>query len=195
MNTKVSGVLICVIVLAVFITGALVYPSLGDFRLAFGLPITLLMLWGLWALLPAIDPIAKGFPGFRYVYDLFWILLSSFLAYSYALKLSKALGVLQIDVLRATLPALAALFFVISMLLPMLRRNWFFGIRTPWTLSSDEDWMKTHQFARPLFGIASLLIFIGTFMPRIWGIGLLVGPIFLAIMASAIYSYIIFPRK
>ncbi len=194
MNPKVSGVLIFVIVLATFITGAIAYPYIGSPAPVFGIPIALLMLWGLWALLPAVDPIAKGFPGFRYIYDFIWILLSAVLAYAYALTLGKSLGG-QVNVLHAVMPAIAALFFIIGMLLPRIRRNWFFGIRTPWTLSSDEDWMKTHRFGRPVFMIAGVLILIGVFMPRAWSKGFLIGPILAGAIACVIYSYLVFRRK
>jgi uncharacterized membrane protein len=194
MNPKVSGIFIFIIVFATFVTGAIVYPQVGSFALAFGLPIVLLMLWGLWVLLPAIDPIAKGFPGFRHVYDFFWILLSAVLAYSYALKIGSLLG-WQVNVLRAVIPAIALLFLVVGMLLPHIRRNWFFGIRTPWTLSSDENWTKTHRFSRPLIVSAAVLIFIGAFTPRPWSIGLLAAPILLAAITSIVYSYLIFHRE
>lgn len=192
MNPKISGILIFIIVLADFITGAIAYPYVSDsVALAFGLPISLLVLFGVWALLPAIDPIAKGFVGFRHIYDFFWILLSAMLTYAYALKLGAMLG-WHVVVLQAILPAIAILFFVVGMLLPKLKRNWFFGVRTPWTLSSNEDWDKTHQFSRPLFMFAGIVIFIGTFTPRDWSLGLLIGAIALSSIVSVLYSYFIF---
>ncbi|MDE1874578.1 MAG: SdpI family protein [Patescibacteria group bacterium] len=193
MNPKISGLLIFIIILATFITGAIVYPHIGDFGTTFGLPIVLVILWGLWALSPAIDPVAKGFPGFRHVYDFFWILLSALLAYAYSLVISKALGQ-HVDGFHAVIPATAVLFFVIGALLPRIKRNWFFGIRTPWTLSSDEDWARTHRFSRPLFMIAAVVILVGAWTPRDWSIGLIVGPVLLAAIISVLYSYFTFRR-
>ncbi|MBU6323337.1 SdpI family protein [Patescibacteria group bacterium] len=193
MNPKISGILIFIIVLATFLTGAVAYPHVESVRLAFGLPAILLALFGLWALLPRIDPVAKGFPGFRYVYDLIWILLTALLAYGYALKLGQTLG-WQVDVLHATIPGIAVLIFVAGALLTRIRRNWFFGVRTPWTLSSDEDWAKTHRFARPLFMIASVFILIGTFTPQFWSAVLLIGSILVAVVSSVVYSYLVFRR-
>lgn len=193
MNPKISGSLLCAIVLAAFITGAVAYPRVGSVALAFGLPIVLLILFGIWALLPAIDPVAKGFFGFRHVYDFFWILLFAVLAYAYALKLGNAFG-WRVDTLPAVAPAVAALIFVVGLLLPHIKRNWFFGIRTPWTLSSDEDWARTHRFGRPVFMLAGVLILIGAFTPRPWSVGLMIAPILLAAFASVIYSYTVFGR-
>lgn len=193
MNPKVSGVLIFIIVLATFLTGAIAYPHVGK-RMAFSIPVALLILWGLWALLPNIDPVAKGFPGFRYIYDFFWILLSAVLAYIYALTLGRALG-WQINLLHSVVPAVAVLIFIVGALLPKIRRNWFFGVRTPWTLSSDEDWAKTHRFSRPVFMIAGVIIYVGTFTPRAWSIGLLVAAILLSALTSVVYSYFAFHHK
>jgi uncharacterized membrane protein len=194
MNPKVSGAFIFIIALATFVTGALAYPRVDSFAIAFGVPMVLFVLWGLWALLPVIDPIAKGFHGFRYIYDFIWILIVATLAYSYALKLGSALG-LGVDVIHAVVPVVAMLFFSVGALLPYIRRNWFFGIRTPWTLSSDEDWAKTHRLGRPLFMVASVFMFIGAFTSRDWSVGLLVVPILLATVTSVVYSYLVFRRR
>ncbi len=41
--------------------------------------------------------------------------------------------------------------------LPRARPNWFFGIRTPWTLSSPRVWHETHRAAAGVFGLAAAL--------------------------------------
>ncbi|MCK7526814.1 MAG: SdpI family protein [Ignavibacteriales bacterium] len=46
---------------------------------------------------------------------------------------------------QAMLPAMGLLFIVIGSMLRKAKRNFFIGIRTPWTLSSDYVWDKTHQ--------------------------------------------------
>ena len=43
-------------------------------------------------------------------------------------------------------------------MLPRARSNFFIGIRTPWTLSSDEVWQKTHRLAGGLFVVTGLLV-------------------------------------
>ena len=37
------------------------------------------------------------------------------------------------------------LLVVIGAIMDQLRPNWFVGIRTPWTLSSEESWRATHR--------------------------------------------------
>lgn len=54
------------------------------------------------------------------------------------------------------LPAAAMFVFVLGALLPHTERNWFMGIRTPWTISNDIVWNKTHKLGSRLFEIAAL---------------------------------------
>lgn len=212
MNPKNTGIMLGVIVAATFITGYLVSPHLGNLVVShwnvdgvangfmsralgtYLMPVILLVLWGLWALLPAIDPIAKGFKGFRYVYDFFWVLLMAFLAYAYAITLGINLG-WEFDMFGALFPALAVLIFVLGALLPYIKRNWFFGVRTPWTLSSDVVWNKTHQFTSALLMLAAACVLAGAFVPHRIGIVLAIVPLALAALAGVVYSYIIYARN
>ena len=51
------------------------------------------------------------------------------------------------------------LFILLSILMPLLRtQNKFIGIRTPWTLTSQLSWSKTHRLGGVLFALAGLLI-------------------------------------
>jgi uncharacterized membrane protein len=211
MTPKFVGTLMLVVVAACFATGVIVYPHLPLMAVshwsvhgepnghlarawaAFLLPGMMLLFYGLWAFLPRLDPIGN-IKKFRYVYDFVWFLILAFLAYVYALMLGANLG-WQFNTLTAILPALAVLIFALGSLMPYLHRNWFVGIRTPWTLSSDSVWAKTHKLGGLLFQAAGVLILIATFAPvgiRIW---LIVGPLVVAILWSVVYSYVIYERE
>ncbi len=209
MNPRITGVFIGIMVVACFVAGAVVYPhlplvaashwnaagepngTLPRFWAAFLMPFIMLGLSGLWALLPRLDPIAPDFKGFRHVYDFFWVLLTAFFAYAYALMLETNL-VAPMNIVHAVIPPLALLFIALGALLPLVKRNWFFGIRTPWSLSSDDDWVRTHQFASPLFVAAGVIAFFATFASGMFALSLTVGPAILAALASVVYSYLIY---
>ena len=212
MTPKFIGAMLFVITFACLVTGVLVYPALsiqmishwnaaghangmiGKFWGVFLLPIVMLVFVGLWAILPRIDPIARGFKGFRYAYDFLWFLIIAFLAYVYALSLGANLG-WQFNMSTAIMPMLAVLIFCLGALMPSLKRNWFVGIRTPWTISSDAVWNKTHRLGGVLFEIAGVFILVGSFVsPRI-ALWLIVIPILAAALVSAIYSYVLFKRE
>jgi uncharacterized membrane protein len=212
MTPRFVGTLILVIIVACFVAGILVYPYLpammashwsahgevngmmGKFWGAFTIPIIMLVLMGLWALLPHIDPVAPGFKGFRYVYDFVFFLAVAFLAYAYALMLGVNAG-LRFDMFTMLLPALAVLIFLFGALLPHLKRNWFIGIRTPWTISNNVVWDKTHRLGSILFEMAGVCILAAAFVPRAATLWLILVPIILAAVVSVVYSYLIYRRQ
>jgi uncharacterized membrane protein len=52
--------------------------------------------------------------------------------------------------------AVGALFVVIGNVLPKSRPGFFVGIRTPWTLTSEDNWIATHRLGGKLFILAGL---------------------------------------
>ncbi len=211
MNLRTSSFFIGTIIVAMFATGVLVYPHLPLFSAshwdsaghangmlprfwaAFLAPSIALALWGLWALLPKIDPIAPGFKGFRYVYDFIWILLTALLAYVYALTLLAGIGT-PVDMARFIVPVLALFFAVLGALLPLVRRNWFVGIRTPWTISSDLVWSKTHLLGSRLLILAGFVMLLAAFGSRAALPWLVLTPLLLSALIPVVYSYILFRR-
>ena len=55
-----------------------------------------------------------------------------------------------------------ALFLILGNYLPKARRNMFYGIRTPHTLTNEEIWDKTHRFAGVVYVIAGIVCMIIT---------------------------------
>ncbi|TFW31670.1 SdpI family protein, partial [Pseudomonas putida] len=49
--------------------------------------------------------------------------------------------------------------------LQRVRSNYFMGIRTPWTLSNETVWKKTHRLSGKLLFIGGLLTLISAFLP------------------------------
>ena len=60
-------------------------------------------------------------------------------------------------------PAMGGLYYGIGVLMGSTRLNWFVGIRTPWTLSSEEVWDSTHAMGAKLFKLCGVLAFAGLF--------------------------------
>jgi len=58
-------------------------------------------------------------------------------------------------------PGLFVLFYYLGILMQHSRRNWFVGIRTPWTLSSDVVWEKTHKRGGLVFKACAVLVLAG----------------------------------
>ena len=56
--------------------------------------------------------------------------------------------------------ALGALFVVLGNYMPKMRRNFFVGIRTPWTLADEDVWFRTHRLGGVLFVIGGVLLMV-----------------------------------
>ncbi len=74
------------------------------------------------------------------------------------------------------------------------KRNWFIGIRTPWTLNSDAVWDKTHRIGGRLFKAAGIVALLGVFFPN-HAILLILVPAILVASFTIIYSYFEYQRE
>jgi uncharacterized membrane protein len=88
--------------------------------------------------------------------------------------------------------AVGVLFMIIGNFLGKVRKNFFLGIRTPWTLASDEVWAKTHRLAGWCFVVAGAIMAIGSVAgPRIeWVIVTVVA----IALVPVVYSYLAYRR-
>ncbi len=94
--------------------------------------------------IPRIDPKGASYEKFRPTYHLVMNVVLTFLLVLHGVMLAAMLGA-RLPVARIGAFALGALVAVIGNVLPRMRPNWTFGIRTPWTLSSDRVWQRTHR--------------------------------------------------
>lgn len=86
---------------------------------------------------------------------------------------------------------LSVFFIFIGNYLGKLRRNFWAGIRTPWTLASDTVWERTHRLGSWLFVATGLLGLLMTFISsmHVWG---MIGVLFIVTVILFVYSYVIF---
>lgn len=155
-------------------------------------PALMALIWLLMLVLPAISP-----RGFR--------LDSSAGAFYIAMLAVMALVlVVHVMILRSALTqappslvlihaSIGTLFVVIGSLLGNVKKNFWFGVRTPWTLASDEVWTRTNKLAGRLFLIGGILIVIASFVPsvRVGSIVVIVG---VTAVTSIVYSYVVYRR-
>ena len=59
---------------------------------------------------------------------------------------------------------LAVMFLLIGNYLPKVQSNFYMGIKTPWTLSSDEVWRKTHRLGGKLYAACGILILLSALL-------------------------------
>jgi uncharacterized membrane protein len=88
-------------------------------------------------------------------------------------------------------PTVGLMFMVIGNYLGKIRRNYMFGVRTPWTLASELSWNKTHRITGKLFVASGLLIVLASFWSPIIAFYTLMVTIFGTVLFALIYSYLI----
>jgi uncharacterized membrane protein len=149
---------------------------------------------GLFALLtvvPNLDPLKANVAQFRETFNLFIVFIVGFLLYIHGLTLLAALGT-DFQMSSALLPGISLLFIFIGYLLRKAKRNFFIGIRTPWTLSSDSVWDKTHQLGSVLFMLSGALAVLGSFFSGIAAFWLMFVPLIGSTIFLVIYSYVLY---
>jgi len=151
------------------------------------LGIYLLMLF-----IPLIDPLRKNYSKFTNIYFGIRTALVSFfiLLYLYTLWIASG-GELNINYFM--IPLISLLFIVLGIFMPKIKKNYFVGIRTPWTIHSEKVWNETHKLAGKLFIGAGLISFAGLFVID-YAIVIFLVAILSAAFGSVIYSYFIFRK-
>lgn len=157
---------------------------------AFLLPGTTVALWGLLRAVPYIDPRRANIEKFRDTYEIMIVMFVLLLTVLHVLVLGNALG-WPIPVARVTPIAVGALFVVLGNLLPRFRSNFFMGIRTPWTLSSETVWTKTHRVGGYLMVAAGVLIMAAAFLPARFFTWVVLFAAFGMGIAVLVYSYVV----
>jgi immunity protein, SdpI family len=87
-------------------------------------------------------------------------MIVAMMAYCHVLLLLSALGSLSgigIDMTRAITGGVCLLVALLGNVLGKVRRNFFVGIRTPWTIANERVWNATHRFAAKTFFAGGLI--------------------------------------
>jgi uncharacterized membrane protein len=159
----------------------------------FFMPLLITGLAVLFLAIPRIDPKKENIAKFRKYYDGFVILLIFFMLIVHLQILLWNTGI-RISP-NVVLPAgVGLLFYYIGVLMENAERNWFIGIRTPWTLSSDRVWRKTNRLGGRLFRIAGIVAVLGAFFPELT-LFFIIGPALFIAGFTAVYSYLEYQKE
>ena len=143
--------------------------------------------------IPSIDPLKANIQTFRGDYNGFVVVFALFMAYLHVVTTFINLG-WQVNLNQLLMPAMGLFIFYTGVLISKARRNYLIGIRTPWTLSNDVVWDKTHRLGGLLFKLAGLLALPGIILPNL-SVWLLLVPLMAASLITVVYSYFAFQRE
>ena len=167
MKTKVAVIVYLLLLAAVAGYTAFVYPSLPQripthWDIAFRpdawtdkrsgiwlMPGTIAFMFVLMLALPKISPNSFTIEPFLETFNYVMVTVGILFAYIHVLTLTSLHP--GADMGRAMLAGFFLFFAVIGNVLGKVRRNFWMGVRTPWTLASDRVWVATHRMAARLF--------------------------------------------
>jgi uncharacterized membrane protein len=213
MTTRTTTILVLLMIFGATIAGLILWNQLPDqmashwnvndevdgympkFWGVFLMPLVTLGLFGLFLIIPSIDPHKANIAEFRESFNLFIVLFVAFMLYVHGLTLAWSLGYTSFKLSTMLLPAMGLLFIFIGFMLRRAKRNFFIGIRTPWTLSSDTVWEKTHQLGAILFMASGALAFIGGLFGGMIAFWMLFVPLIGSVIFLLVYSYVLYQRE
>ncbi len=155
------------------------------------LPLAAIFVFVVMKLIPVISP--KGFrtDQFTGVLNIFTVTLVGFMSAVALLVLIAATG-RNVHMNEMIFAGVGILFIILGNYLGKVRKNFFLGIRTPWTLASDEVWNRTHRLGGWVFVLIGFLMFLNAFirLPD----GVLIGSIVVVALVPVVYSFVLYRR-
>ncbi len=201
------------VVLAMFIAGALVYSSLPAImpshwgysgeadgwmpreRGAWFVPAIALLMAVLFPLLSKLDPKEQNYPLFQKSWAQLQLAIVAMMAYVYGVQIYASLhpGASAL-VGRLIVLGMGLLFISIGNLLGKIRQNFFIGLRTPWSLSDPEIWQRSQRFGGWAFVLGGVLIVLEAIL-WVWvpvAFFVILGTM---VLLPIVYSYVIYQQK
>ena len=213
MSTRTTTILVTALILAGTLAGLLLWNRLPEMMAShwdvndqvngymskawgvFLMPLVTLAMFVLFLIVPNIDPLKANIAQFRDAFNLFIVFIVAFMLYIHGLTLAWSLGYQNFKMSMAMLPLMGLLFIFVGYMLKKAKRNFFIGIRTPWTLSNDKVWDETHRVGAILFMASGVLAIIGSFFGGTAAFLLLLIPLLGSTLFLVIYSYVLYQRE
>ncbi len=208
-NNKALAVISSILIILPAIFGAIFYDSLPDnmsthFTLdgesdgvmekplaVFLLPAVLLILHWICLLITNRDKRVAGQS--KKITTLIFFIMPATSLFTNAIIYITALD-LKLDIMTLTFAFIGILFAVIGNYLPKAKKNFYFGIRIPSTLSSEQNWNKTHKLAGKVWFFGGIVILISAFLPTLIAISVSAITLFVLTLVPIAYSYVISKR-
>jgi len=174
-------------------------PKAQAVRILWSIPAVSAFCALLLAILPRLDPLKANLYKSAKAYVAIWLGVMALMALvtigvclSFLKGANSGSDYNATEMVRWIMGGTAILIIILGNYLPKTRRNWFLGIRTPWTLSSDITWEKTHRLGGRLFMVAGIISLMGVFVLDILWITMLLTLIVCAVgITSIVYSYFV----
>jgi uncharacterized membrane protein len=93
------------------------------------------------------------------------------------------------------LPIVGLFFALLGNLMHNMKPNYFFGIRTPWTLEDENNWRATHQLAGKLWFVGGIIItIIALLIPKEYSFKIFIACVIIMALVPSVYSFLYFKK-
>jgi len=154
------------------------------------LPVMNVVIYVILFFIPRIDPRKKNYAAFGSSYQNIRMLIHVFFAGIFIFITQTTSGGQPLK-LNAFLSGMLLFFALLGNYMRTVRSNFFVGIRTPWTLSNDMVWRKTHELGGKIwFYTGIVLAVIVFFLPQMAAAIVMFCGVFLMVIIPVVYSYL-----
>ncbi len=158
------------------------------------MPGLLIAIYLMFRVLPKLDPLGARYQEFAGVYLMMRNAILGFLFIIFAATTFFNLGYV-INISTIIFGAVGLLMILLGSSFRKIKRNFFVGIRTPWTLSSDYVWDKTHRLGSYLFMIWGFGLMVTPWLKQVLAFWMLLGGIIIIISSLMVYSYLLYKQE
>ena len=209
MNTRTANIISIVGILALAVYAVIVYPALPDpmpthwnaagvaddymakpygTAVLASVPVFIFLLY---KLIPVISPRGFRTESFTGVLNILMTVSVVFGAVIGVVALQAAMGA-DFNMSTVVMVAVGLLLMILGNFLGKVRKNFFIGIRTPWTLASDEVWAKTHRLGGWCLVAAGLAMALAAVIAP--GATWIIYIVITAALIPVVYSYFAYRR-
>ena len=158
---------------------------------AFVMPLAMTAIYLILLALPKISPRGFAMDRFAETWGTVRGFLMLFLFFVGVIALLAAAGE-PIPMDRAMLVPMGLLLALLGNFMGKFTRNFFVGIRTPWTLASEEVWLRTHRLGGKVFVVVGLAVAAAGLLGAPFAVVL--GVVMGAVLIPVVYSFVIYRR-
>lgn len=213
MNPKDMPKLPLVLIVAMFLAGAVAYPRLPahipmhwnaageidgwadkSFGSVFFAPLLALGLYALFMVMPYFDPRRRNILRSKQVYFLVLELVTGLMAAVFVGTLLAAFEP-SFPMDRLILVGTGLLFVVLGNHLGRVKPNWTMGVRYSWTLSDEVVWVKTNRLGGRLFAAGGVLTIAAAFLPPPANVFVMLGWVLAVLLVTYVYSMLLYKQR
>ncbi|MBI3863555.1 MAG: SdpI family protein [Planctomycetia bacterium] len=185
--TKAWWIIACALTVLAIAGTAAIYPSLpekipihwnahgeidgwGAKPWSFLSPAIMVGMLGLLSVIPWLSPKQFEVDTFRGTYAFIVALVIALIGFIHVLTLLPPLNI-PVRIEKVMICGMMVFFMLMGNVLGKVQRNFFVGVRTPWTLASERVWLETHRLAARVFvgvgilGIITTLLGLSILLP------------------------------